>query len=69
MKPEQQTEETCYSFSKGFGACKGCEPGTTCKTKPGRLHRCHGCGGAHTHKDCPKKGSEGKGKGKKKGSK
>ena len=40
-----KSKEDCYSFSKGFGACTGCEPGSSCSA--GRKHRCDICGGAH----------------------
>jgi hypothetical protein len=53
-------QQACYSFSKGFGDCAECEPGSACKG--GRAHKCHLCGEAHTMKECSKKG---KGKGRK----
>ena len=47
------SKQCCYSFSKGFGTCKDCEPGSSCPT--GRQHKCHLCGGAHKAAACPKK--------------
>jgi hypothetical protein len=46
-------EQDCFSFSKSFGVCKGCEPDSVCPQ--GRKHRCHLCGGAHKASACPKK--------------
>ena len=47
------SKQCCYSFSKGYGACKDCEPGSSCPT--GRQHKCHLCGGAHKAAACSKK--------------
>ena len=45
------SKQYCFSFSKGFGPCAACEPGSVCK-RGGRIHACHICGGAHKGKDC-----------------
>ena len=49
--------QACYSFSKSYGACKDCEPGSSCAA--GRQHKCHLCGGAHKAAACPKKKKKG----------
>ena len=40
------SEQACYGYSKGWGACGGAAAGSKCNT--GRKHCCHLCGGAHT---------------------
>ena len=44
---------SCFGFSKGYGPCAGCAPGSPCVG--GRTHKCHLCGGAHKAATCPKK--------------
>ena len=48
------SKQYCFSFSKGFGPCASCAPGSVCK-RGGRLPACHLCGGAHKAKDCKQK--------------
>ena len=48
------SKQYCFSFSKGFGPCASCAPGSACK-RGGRIHACHIRGGAHKAKDCKQK--------------
>ena len=48
------SKQYCFSFSKGFGPCASCAPGSVCK-RSGRIYACHICGGAHKAKDCKQK--------------
>ena len=58
------SKQYCFSFSKGFGPCAACEPGSVCQ-RGGRLHACHICGGAHKGKNCDKAKKEMKEEGEK----
>ena len=54
-------EEECYAWNNGNGLCGGLPPGSQCKGKVQRLHRCTVCKSpGHPSKECPqRKGSGG----------
>ena len=54
-------EEECYAWNNGNGLCGGSPPGSQCKGKVQRLHRCTVCKSpGHPSKECPqRKGSGG----------
>eukprot|EP00435_Cladocopium_sp_Y103_P053028 s144_g16.t2 len=53
---DQSGEEICYSWAKDNGPCAGLSPGSDCKCKVKRVHKCMHCfSPGHTNAQCPKK--------------
>ena len=49
-------EEECYAWNNGNGLCGGLPPGSQCKGKVQRLHRCTVCKSpGHPSKECPQR--------------
>ena len=53
-KGNSKGEALCFSWNNGNGPCAGLEPGTECKNRVKRAHKCTLCGSpAHPSKSCP----------------
>lgn len=53
---DQAGEEICYSWAKDNGPCAGLAPGSDCKCKVKRVHRCMLClSPGHNNLQCSKK--------------
>ena len=53
---DQSGEEICFSWAKDSGPCAGLSPGSECKAKVKRAHKCQICLSlGHNNTQCPKK--------------
>ena len=53
---DQSGDEICFSWAKDSGPCAGLSPGSDCKAKVSRIHKCMLCfSPGHTNAQCPKK--------------
>jgi hypothetical protein len=53
---DQSGEEICFSWAKDNGPCSGLSPGSECKAKVKRAHKCQIClSPGHNNAQCPKK--------------
>ena len=53
---DQSGEEICFSLAKDNGPCSGLSPGSECKAKVKRAHKCQIClSPGHNNAQCPKK--------------
>eukprot|EP00435_Cladocopium_sp_Y103_P054001 s826_g17.t1 len=53
---DQAGEEICFSWAKNSGPCAGLTPGSECKSKVKRSHKCQYClSPGHTNEQCPNK--------------
>ena len=53
---DQTGKEICFSWAKDQGACTGLSPGSECKGKVKRVHKCMHClSPGYTNAQCPKK--------------
>ena len=55
-KSTSEGAELCYAWNNGNGDCRDVPPGSECKSRVKRLHRCTVCGSpGHPSKDCKQK--------------
>ena len=53
---DQAGQEFCYSWAKSVGPCAGLPPGSECKGKIKRVHKCMTCfSPSHPNAECPRK--------------